>query len=353
MKADLHDRFRGCLIGGGLGDALGYPVEFMSLSEMKAQYGSLGIQELALDSRSGKALISDDTQMTLFTASGLLWAQHRMNNRGIGSYTNSGIYPSYLRWLYTQDSVRRRPAFLKVQAFERAGAPRIMDVKELYACRAPGNTCLSALESGIMGEMELPINDSKGCGGVMRIAPVGLLLHRTPLNACGTAAKAAAITHGHPSGYLSAGVLASIIAQLLNGKTLMDAYAAGCECLRLFSQHEETSAILELAVALAHSDMESEEAIARLGQGWVGEEALAIALYCALKEKDPLTALIMSVNHDGDSDSTGAICGNLLGAMHGTSAFSSDWIENLEIATFIFEMADTLYRTTSETEAQP
>jgi ADP-ribosylglycohydrolase len=346
MKADLHDRFRGCLIGGGLGDALGYPVEFMSLSEMKAQYGSLGIQELALDSRSGKALISDDTQMTLFTASGLLWAKHRMKNRGIGGYIESGIYPSYMRWLYTQDNVSRRPAFLKEQAFERDGAPKIMDVKELRACRAPGNTCLSALESEHRGEMELPINDSKGCGGVMRVAPIGLLLHRTPLHACGTAAKAAAITHGHPSGYLSAGALASIIAQLVSGKTLLDAYTGSCEHLQLFTGHEEASACLALAAELAHSDMDSEKAIARIGQGWVGEEALAIALYCALKEKDPLTALIMSVNHDGDSDSTGAICGNLLGALHGTSAFPKDWIESLEISTFIIEMADALYQNT-------
>ena len=77
----LQDRFRGCLIGGGVGDALGYPVEFMRLSAIKSTYGTDGVQDLILERESGKAQISDDTQMTLFTASGLLWAAHRIRMR--------------------------------------------------------------------------------------------------------------------------------------------------------------------------------------------------------------------------------------------------------------------------------
>ena len=51
----------------------------------------------------------------------------------------------------------------------------LLDIKEIFAQRAPGNTCISALESGAMGTIEKHINDSKGCGGVMRAAPVGML----------------------------------------------------------------------------------------------------------------------------------------------------------------------------------
>ena len=339
----LHDRFRGCLIGGGIGDALGSPIEFMRLSAIKSAYGANGVQDLVLERATGKAQISDDTQMTLFTASGLLWAAHRIRNEEDADYVPDGIYPSYMRWLYTQDGVERNPEILKEQEFERDRVPKIMSVPELFNCRAPGNTCLSALESGTMGEMAFPINQSKGCGGVMRVAPIGLFLSPTPHNAFMIAAEAAAVTHGHRSGQLPAGVLAFMIAEIADGKSLPQAFKDSYEFLITLWGHEETSGKLEEAVLLAGSDTAPETAIRKLGEGWVAEEALAIALYCAFKEPDPLKALCMSVNHDGDSDSTGAICGNLLGAMHGLSAFPKEWIERLEISEFILEMADALY----------
>lgn len=79
------DRIRGCLIGGAAGDALGYPVEFFSEHTLWARCGDDGIQEYELDPVRGKALISDDTQMTLFTANGILCGETRMATRGIGS----------------------------------------------------------------------------------------------------------------------------------------------------------------------------------------------------------------------------------------------------------------------------
>ena len=65
MNSNLQDAFRGCLIGGACGDALGYPVEFMRLKEIKKRFGPEGI--LKLEGKNGAAVISDDTQMTLFT----------------------------------------------------------------------------------------------------------------------------------------------------------------------------------------------------------------------------------------------------------------------------------------------
>ena len=278
----LQDRFRGCLIGGGIGDALGYPVEFMRLSAIKSAYGADGVQDIILERESGKARISDDTQMTLFTASGLLWAAHRIRNEEDADYIPDGIYPSYLRWLYTQDGVERNSEILKDQDFERDGAPKIMSVPELFNCRAPGNTCLSALEGGTMGEMPFPINQSKGCGGVMRVAPIGLFLSLAPHHAFMIAAEAAAVTHGHRSGQLPAGVLAFLIAEIADGKSLPHAFKDSYEFLITLWGHEETAEKLKAAFFLANSDAEPETAIRELGEGWVAEEALAIALYCAL-----------------------------------------------------------------------
>lgn len=338
------DLFIASLLGGAIGDALGYTVEFMKLEEIKARFGEEGITDLEPDRYTGKALFSDDTQMTLFTADGLIWAYDRMRERGIGSFAGSGTYQSYLRWLYTQTKSLPDEHYgwlLDPQPHEVGSS--ILQYKELYSARAPGNTCLSALESNKMGTIEKPINNSKGCGGVMRVAPVGLFLHKDPEQAFRVAAEIAAITHGHPSGYLAAGSLAVIIAELLNGKSLSESTEDAIAILKSYQHHEETLKSIEAAVELSRSDINPAKAISHLGEGWVAEEALAIALYCTLKETDFRKALILSVNHDGDSDSTGSICGNIIGAFQGLDALPGDWVNQVELKELIVDMAGKLY----------
>ena len=94
------DKFRGCLLGGAAGDALGYEVEFMKAPAIFRRFGSGGITEYAL--RDGVARISDDTQMTLFTAAGLMVGTTRGMMRGImGDYSDYIAY-CYKDWLRTQ-----------------------------------------------------------------------------------------------------------------------------------------------------------------------------------------------------------------------------------------------------------
>ena len=85
------------------------------------------------------------------------------------------------------------------------------------------------------------------------------------------------------------------------------------------------------------------EAIARLGQGWVAEEALAIGVYCALTASEFPSAVLSAVNHDGDSDSTGAIAGHLLGALWGQEAIPAGWLDDLELREVIAAVADDLH----------
>ena len=86
-------------------------------------------------------------------------------------------------------------------------------------------------------------------------------------------------------------------------------------------------------------------AIRQLGGGWVGDEALDIALYCALKyENDFEKAIVAAVNRDGDSDSTGAITGNILGAYQGLKGIPEKYLKNLELMTLLNTMAEDLYR---------
>ncbi|GAA0812749.1 ADP-ribosylglycohydrolase family protein [Spirilliplanes yamanashiensis] len=323
-----RSRVRGCLVGGAVGDALGAPVEFRSLAAIRAEHGPDGVRDL-IPGADGVAVVTDDTQMTLFTAEGLIRAGVRAD-RGI-CHPPSVVHQAYLRWLATQElpgPPEQPSGWLAGQAF-------------LYARRAPGNACLSGLAGGTMGTPEAPRNpDSKGCGAVMRSAPFGLIPWRSPEQAFDLAAECAVQTHGHPTGYLAAGVFAAIVRFLLDGHDLAGAVAATLPVLAARPGHEETTAALRAALAAAERPP-SAEAVEALGGGWVAEEALAIGVYAALAAP-PRAALLLSVNHSGDSDSTGSICGNLLGAEHGETALPPDWVAEIEGRGVILQVADDL-----------
>ncbi|MBD2847119.1 ADP-ribosylglycohydrolase family protein [Paenibacillus sp. IB182496] len=334
--------YRGCLVGGAIGDALGWPVEFDSYETILAKYGSGGIRDLQ-PGDAGAAEITDDTQMTLFTAEGILRAESRGRQKGI-AHSPSAVYYAYQRWLLTQ-------GYPKYDGYAWAYKSWLLDVQELYARRAPGHSCLSALSSRTIGTAERPINDSKGCGGVMRAAPAGLFYPKE--QAFDMAVKYAALTHGHPSGYLSAGALAYLVAAIIEGQSLEAAVAATLGVLPGYTGHEECTRCLQSAVRLAQQDRPDVEAIAELGEGWVGEEALGIAVYCALKHaRDFRQALIAAVNHSGDSDSTGAITGNILGAALGYDRIPADWAAGVELQDVLLRVADDLlaYRLAGQLE---
>ncbi|MBO0798719.1 MAG: ADP-ribosylglycohydrolase family protein, partial [Blastocatellia bacterium] len=223
----------------------------------------------------------------------------------------------------------------------------LIGVSGLHSRRAPGNTCLAALRGELMGEMQRPLNQSKGCGGVMRVAPIGLVADNEE-EAFSLACQAAAITHGHPSGYYSAGCFAVIIYYLLSGRSLPDAVELALRILARpeNGRHEECAEAVRQALALWRIGAgPSPETIEKLGGGWVGEEALAISLYCALGAQDDFRkGVLLAVNHSGDSDSTGAITGNLLGLMLGAGAIPEKWLAELELRAEIEAMAGDLFK---------
>jgi ADP-ribosylglycohydrolase len=340
QRRTIQGRFAGCLLGGAVGDALGAPVEFMKRSEILRRFGPKGITQYA-PAYGGIGRITDDTQMTLFTAEGLIRAWVRGCMKGITTYSGVTAH-AYVRWLRTQGERTERDL-----EFGTEEPGWLIQQRELHARRAPGNTCLAALRS--MGSLGEPArNQSKGCGGVMRVAPVGLFASRFPENETKKdffqlGAELAALTHGHPTGSLTAGVLAVLILALTEGATLPEALSASKQILRTEPRHEETLAAIEQAELLARSGLAHHEAIAQLGEGWVAEEALAISIYCALVARNFKHGVILAVNHDGDSDSTGSITGNLLGAILGVKAIPPEWLEPLELRDAITTIADDLY----------
>jgi ADP-ribosylglycohydrolase len=102
--------------------------------------------------------------------------------------------------------------------------------------------------------------------------------------------------------------------------------------------------IVMQAIDLAHTDIPDETAIAQIGEGWTGHEALAIAIYCAIKHANSFEdAVVSAVNHSGDSDSTGAICGNIIGCLLGRSRIPEYYTDQLELIDVIEEIAADLY----------
>ncbi len=360
----LKDKIRGCLIAGAAGDALGYEVEFMSRRSILSRFGENGITKFALDS-NGKALISDDTQMTLFTANGMLMGLTRGYMRGIGGRPEQYVDMAYLDWYYTQTGKKRE------MLIDDWHPTWLRDLPVMAHLRAPGNTCLNACERLFRGEKVQ--NNSNGCGGIMRVAPMALLIAGyASRNENGysieelaeAGGEIAEVTHKHPLGFLPASLLTvllykvapmtakhvreefdSIVADTVN---ILDRIYKG----KYEADKQYLKELTNKAVQLAHSDISDADAIRELGEGWVAEETWAIALYSAIRHINRVEdAIIASVNHDGDSDSTGSVCGNIMGAIYGYEHIKERNIccpegkqleETLELSEIILALADDL-----------
>ena len=340
----LLNKYRGCLLGGAAGDALGVPVEFLDEPDIFAKYGKNGITSFRKVGGTGK--YSDDTQMTLFTAAGLLTCDV-IAGKGVPSGQRNyvaSIADACRDWLQTQ---RQHGV-----PYDERKHSWLRDVDALYYRCAPGQTCLTSIIEGCDGTIETPKNDSKGCGGVMRVAPVGLYLGATDLSVEEVdriGAEAAALTHGHDLGYIPAAALAHIINLLVHKDATLreaveDSISATQKMFAASPNEKYFAELMQKAVELSQSDTPVLDAIHELGEGWVAEETLAISVYCSLRYPDSFKdAVIASVNHWGDSDSTGAVTGNIMGAWLGLKAVPKNLAENLFLKEIVLEIADDLY----------
>ena len=350
-----RDKIRGCLLGGAAGDALGYPVEFLDEREIFSRYGDEGIYEYKLDGRSRKALVSDDTQMTLFTADGILTGDTRDHRRGVRTRPRTYVAMAYRDWLRTQQ-VSYEEGQKAAWGYTKECISWLCGVPELYSQRVPGLTCLSAMdERGKAGSyvedyIRSPLNDSKGSGGIMRTAPLALAYNTDIKELDMEAAQIAAITHSHSLGYMPAAVVTHIINRIVfpdRPRTLkeivLEARDTAAEIFHGDGNLKALTDIIDLAVKLSENRRQDLNNIRDIGRGWVGEETLGIALYCALRYQNNFSGgIITAVNHRGDSDTTGAVAGNILGALAGYEAIDEKWKRDLELKEVILEIADDL-----------
>ncbi|MFI9233289.1 ADP-ribosylglycohydrolase family protein [Streptomyces rimosus] len=318
----------GSLIGLALGDALGYPTEFLDVPAIEATCGPW--REMALPS---PAYVTDDTQMTIALGLGLRKAAASAG--GVGGLDAAYLVPpvreKYVEWWRSPDNNR-----------------------------APGNTCLRACQ--LLSDPARPWAEasqigSKGCGANMRVAPVGLVPTLTPEQRSGAAQLQSALTHGHPTALAASDLTAYAVQLLAEGARpeelagLLRSYAVGSRTVyrgdwlgELWRHAQDPSpehfiargwddclGVLDrLEAALRAPDPEADPCLAT-GAGWIAEEALATGLLCFLLfPGEPLTALRRAACSSGDSDSIACLAGAFAGAHLGAGAWPEEWAGRIE-----------------------
>lgn len=304
------------MLGLAIGDALGAPVEFLSLEKIKEKYGEMGIAEFDVWDGFKPGSYTDDTQLSLATAKGCIHAHFNLMRDG-ESRSQEFVYKSYEEWLES--------------------------LKDPICVRHPGYTCMNVLQSGERGSIGNPINDSTEASGLLRTASVGLSF--PPGMAFREGADYAALTHGHPSAYFSAGFVSEIIAQIIEGKSLQDAVELSIEQLVVFDNHRDLLQNLETALELFISQVPVEEAFPKLGKGVTAAEVLAISVFCSLKHVFEFPAGVKAaVNHSGASTTTGLVTGAILGTLLGYEAIPDTWGSQVENSQEIIEIAEDMYK---------
>lgn len=334
-QQDFRSRVRGTLLGSAIGDALGAPVAGLSLDGIRSAHGPQGLTEPA-PAHGRRGAVTAATQLTLFTVDGLIRAHVR---RDTGAWhPPTDVHRAHLRWAATQhdwgpDERRKENGWLAQEEW-------------LYARRGPGRACMTGFGDEILGTLEQPKNPTaRDADATVRSAPFGLLVGWEPALVLQLAVECATQSHGHPTAYLSAGAFAVIVHGLTRGESLDAAVQRALGLLGSRAGGQPVTDALQRATAAVTRGVPSPEIIESLapGDGEGGRDAdaaLAIAVYCALVAEDVRHGLRLAVNHGGDSSATGALCGALLGALHGETALPAPWLADLEGRATLLELAD-------------
>ncbi len=270
--------------------------------------------------------------MTMFTADGLIRASVRQRQKGLCDVP-SVVRHAYLRWLWTQGN--RQPL---LDAFGAEPDGWIAGVTALRSRRAPGMTCMGALSKRRRRHDRHTVERLEGLRRRDASAPVGFV-PMTIEDRFRLGCEIAVLTHGNPSGYLPAGFLAAAVGAVVDGSTLHEALDAAEAILRGWDGSAETVRAVTLGRELGRRRLPTPLGIELLGGGWTGHEALGIALACVESEPTFEEGVLAAVNHSGDSDSTGSIAGNILGALYGVEAIPTRWLDELELRDEIEQLA--------------
>ena len=348
-RADnFMDKFEGAIIGSAVGDAFGYPLMALSYEEICRKFEKSGALELAVSRKTNTALFTEATQMSLFTADGIVWA-HNVNAAAENGAVANYVFYSYQMWLYMQ--TRSIAGSEYEWLFDKEQNPNMSSLlrsKGLGKNRRLSDTNIDALfdaRNGVFGTLSRKVNSNVDAGAVKRVLPVGLYYGYNSDMAFRIGCDVGAITHSAADGYLPCGVYAAIIAELLQGKNVDDAVNEAMALLAAYQGNENTYSALQKAVDLANDDdVEPREGLDELGDGISAISCLAIAVYSAiLHQTNYKFAIALAANHDGDSSACGAIAGGILGVWYGLKKLPKEWTKKVQYRTLLETVADVLY----------
>ncbi len=347
-ETDYLDKFEGAIIGSAVGDAFGYPLMGMTYEEICDRFEKDGALELAVSRKTNTALFTEATQLSLFTADGILWAHNEQSdyeNSAVASY----VFYSYQLWLYMQTkTIAGREYEWLFDKKQNPNLSSLLKSKGLGKSRRLTDVnvdVLLGIRENAFGTLSRSINNNADNGAVKRVTPVGLFYGKSPDMAFRIGCDIGAITHGSPDGYLPCGVYAAMVAELLEDKSPDVAVEAAAEILRSYPGHENTLAALDKAIALANDEeTDPQEGLESLGDGTDAISCLAIAVYCSILHQTNFKyAIELAANQDGDSAACAAVTGGLLGAWYGLSKLPKKWTKKVQYRSLLETVADVLY----------
>ena len=350
------DKFEGAIMGSAIGDAFGYPLMKLSFDEICGTFEKKGAMELAVNRKTKTALFTEATQMSLFTADGILWAQNEHVSDENASVANYVFY-SYQMWLYMQTKTIAGPEYEWL--FDKKLNPNMSSLlrsKGLGRARRLNDVNIDALleaKNNSYGTLGKRLNNNKDAGAVKRVVSAGLFYGQSPDMAFRRGCDIGAITHSHPDGYLPCGVYAAITAELMTDKSVDEAINNAMALLAAYPNNENTYNMLQAAIDLAaNEDIDPLEGIAELGDGFSAISCLAIAVYSAIVHQTNFRfAIELSANHDGDSAACGAITGGILGVWYGRTKLPKQWIKKMQYQSLLETVADVLFENSSYSRA--
>ena len=334
--------YRGCLLGMAVGDAMGYTVDSRSWKEIQEDYGPNGL--LGYDLVNGYADVTSYTQLAAFTCNGLLLGLTRGQMTGKMAPFIQYIALSTREWAASQRSWGRPE---KTHCW-------LLTQRDL--CRRPcmDTRMLDTLNRERLGTPEEPVNGFGNPGSLTSAIGVGLFFERDRISTqelIRLGAEAVALTHGSSVAFLSGAVLAHIITAVLrNPKApLKSVILKSLEVVReqfghQYSHTYDLCGAIRQAVLLAEGSHSDPVAVMEKIQCKSAGQVLAGAVYaCLASGGDFDRAMILAVNHSGRSAAVGAITGAILGARMGEKALPDFYIECLEPADTLRELADDLF----------
>ncbi len=334
--------FRGCLLGGAIGDALVYPLRSMDKAALSDALTDGKVTGLICHDAVGRALVSDDTQLMAFTADGMIWADKRAHEKGVYAYIPSVFY-GYQKWYYTQTG-----HFADAE-YEFLLNSRILRWEELYARRVENSPALDALRlstNAKRGTFTNRPNTLGTYGPLVRTSPVSLYFADDTAKAYKIGCQQAALTHGAPEVWYATGFVSAMLSYVVEGQDLEKAAENALRHIRNTEGAENVAAAVRVAVlAATRENVTEEEFYARIDDPEAAVPTLALALFASLRHPDDYAKAVLSAaNAKKEPNGASSLTGQLLGAYLGSLEIPYDWIRKVELSDLLVEQADLLLK---------